>query len=121
MKSMPLFAAAFIAFQPSAHAASDLPPGCTIQNVQLKKVNYRYSGSYAYVTAIINHSCKGAVGVELRWASYYSDGSVAFATSFWPNSISNIPANFDFPFESLRNSSIPPARYTLTVNSVNAW
>jgi hypothetical protein len=98
-----------------------LPSGCSINNIVIKKPNFRYSGDYAYVTGILNQSCKGAIGVELKWTAFYKDGSVAFSQTFWPNSISNIPANTDFPFEFMNSSKIPPASYTIIVNGARIW
>lgn len=103
------------------NAKDTLPSGCTINNVQIKKPHFTYVGEYARFTAILNHSCKGAVGVKLKWTGYYADGSIAFTNSLWPNSISNIPPNVDFPAEFMHGTKVPPKEYTLTVSDVYTW
>ena len=119
------FLTSFVFFVALAIADSSVAgsrvPGCGPENVTIEKVNFRRSGDYTYATGVIKHNCKVAVGVELKWTGYYSDGSVAFSRSFWPNSISNIPRNTDFPFEDMNLTKIPLKSSVLGVSAVGAW
>ena len=98
-----------------------VPSGCTIDNVELSKITVEDKKNYIHLRGIIKHSCKGAIGIELKWDSKYKDGSVAFAKKFWPNSVQNIPANTEFPFESRNPSKIPTETNSVGVVSITSW
>ena len=98
-----------------------VPSGCTIANVELTKITVQNENNYIYLRGIMKHSCKGAIGIELKWDSKYKDGSVAFVRKFWPNSVQNIPANTEFPFETLNPSKIPTETNSVGVVSITSW
>jgi hypothetical protein len=101
--------------------SGSVPTGCSVNNVKLKNLTSSYDSSYSKVTGVLSHSCTVAIGIELKWSGFYSDKTVAFSEEFWPNSISNIPPNVDFPFEYMVSDRIAPSIYTMVVNSVRAW
>lgn len=94
---------------------------CSASDVQVSKFTTRRQGNFVYATGVLRHDCAGAQGVELTWTGYFSDGSVAFSRSFWPNSTSNIPPGVEFPFETMNSVRIPIERSTISVKSVRAW
>jgi hypothetical protein len=105
----------------SAQLISSGNDQCSPGQVEVKNVAARQDGDWTYITGILRHSCSMAVGVELKWTAFYSDNNVAWSRNFWPNSISNIPPNVDFPFEGMNSSRIPPSSNTISVIETRPW
>jgi hypothetical protein len=65
--------------------------------------------------------CAQASGVELRWTAMRDDGTVVFSHTFWPASISNIPAKSTYAFEF--SWAAPSGRFSSKVEPVvtKAW
>ena len=102
-------------------AQASLPAGCDLSQVKISNVRTWHERGYARITGILRHSCAGAIGVELKWTGFYADKSVAFSYARWPNGTSNIPANTDFPFQDLQNSSVPPENHTIVPTNIRIW
>jgi hypothetical protein len=87
----------------------------------LTKTKVRTEYDYATLTGIVTNHCTSAVGVQLKWTAFNSDGTIAFSEDFWPASTTNIPPQTDYAFEMM--ASAPRGRWTYTVEpiSINVW
>ena len=106
---------------PNIAFSGPLPSGCKTDNVKISNLTVEEVNNFIYLRGIIKHTCKGAVGIELKWDSKYKDGNVAFSRKFWPNSVQNIPPNTEFPFETMNPSKISSETNSVGVSSVKAW
>lgn len=78
---------------------------CPDPMVVVSKVTVYYERLGPRVTGIVRHSCRQAVGIELKWTMYETDGSVIFSDEWWPASAFNIPPNTDYAFDHQRFTS----------------
>jgi hypothetical protein len=102
--------------------AGPMPSGCSVDNVQLSDVKMTQKrGGHVQITGKVEHTCAGAVGVQLKWTVFYADGSVAFSQDFWAARTSNIPANSEFYFDHSGDIAAKPDTWTLTADSVKVW
>lgn len=106
--------------EPAVLPASDSRT-CSLSSISVDHLRFWYDDGYSNVTGIITQNCSMAIGVELRFTGYFSDGSVAFTEGFWPNATSNIPSGTSMPFEGLNDAAIKPSRYTITVADTHQW
>jgi len=97
------------------------PPSCGPNDFTITKLNAYVEYDYAKLTGIVRHSCSFAVGVQLKWTAYNSDGTVAFSQDFWPASTTNIPPNTDYPFEMMNTAPRGKWRYTVEAIGVDQW
>jgi hypothetical protein len=134
LKGIGIFAVLLIAFAllvmiassstshaPSQSNISANSPSCTADNFSLTKTKVRTEYDYATLTGIVTNHCTSAVGVQLKWTAFNSDGTIAFSEDFWPASTTNIPPQTDYAFEMM--ASAPRGRWTYTVEpiSINVW
>lgn len=105
----------------SLSTLKDTATACSANNFSVSKLNARQDGDYARLTGIIRHNCATASGVELKWTAYNSDGSVAFSDNFYPASTTNIPANSDFPFETMNRAPVGKWTYIVQPVSTHQW
>lgn len=94
---------------------------CNADDFSLSKVKGSTEYEEAKLTGILTNHCASAVGVQLKWTAFNSDGTVAFSNDFWPASTTNIPPNTDYPFEMM--NSAPRGKWTYRVEpiKVNTW
>jgi hypothetical protein len=89
---------------------------CTPAAFSLAKTRASVEYDYAKLTGIVSNHCKQAVGVQLKWTAFNSDGTVAFSQDFWPASTTNIPPTTDYPFEMM--AAAPRGKWTYKVEPV---
>lgn len=101
-------------------AASD---ACSTKDITLSNVVFeRKSDTHDHITMIVHNGCKKAIGVEISLAVLRENGDVAWASNnLWPNSVKNIPAGADFPFEWIARRVEGKTRVSYRVNSVKDW
>lgn len=105
----------------SLSAIADRTTDCGPANFTVSKLNARQERDYARLTGIVSHNCPTAAGVELKWTAYNSDGSVAFSDNFYPASTTNIPANTDYPFETMNRAPVGKWTYRVAPISIQKW
>ena len=108
--------ALLIALMATAHARA---VECGVEQATVMKPVVTVGNTYATLTGIVRQMCPTAVGVEVKWTAYNSDGTVAFSENFWPASTTNIPPNTDYPFEMM--NSAPRGKWTYTVAPISVY
>jgi hypothetical protein len=98
-----------------------LSPSCSVTDFSLTKIRSHVEYDYAKLTGVVTNNCKSAVGVQLKWTAFNSDGTVAFSEDFWPASTTNIPPGADYAFETMNTA--PRGRWTYRVEPIalNIW
>lgn len=105
----------------AVHASPAATQPCTANDFTLSKTKATREYETATLTGIIKSNCASAVGVQLKWTAFNSDGTVAFSSDFWPASTTNIPPHSDYAFEMME--AAPRGKWTYQVEpvSVNVW
>ena len=102
---------------PSAQINRDTgSSSCTAADFTLSKVKAATEYDEAKLTGIVTSHCASAVGVQLKWTAFNTDGTVAFSSDFWPASTTNIPPNTDYAFEMM--DSAPRGKWTYRVEPI---
>lgn len=91
-------------------------PSCSARNITVIKTSAQTEYDEAKLTGIVTNHCTSAVGVQLKWTAYNSDGTIAFSNDFWPASTTNIPPNTNYAFEMM--DTAPRGRWTYTVEPI---
>ena len=83
----------------------DDPPGrpssgpCSPSDFRVEHVSVSMDGLNANLSGNVVSRCAQASGIVLRWTATRDDGTVVFSHTFWPASITDIPAKSTYAFE----------------------
>ena len=73
--------------------------GCSISSIAVDGTNGRNEKYATYVTGTIKNNCSSLTGVQIKFTVRDAAGGVLTSRDLWPASVSNIPAQGQFPFE----------------------
>jgi hypothetical protein len=106
---------------PTVSTSSNAAANCSAADFSLARVRAQTDYDYAKLTGVVTNHCTVAVGVQLKWTAFNSDGTVAFSEDFWPASTTNIPPGTDYPFEMM--DAAPRGKWTYKVEPIalNRW
>jgi hypothetical protein len=94
---------------------------CKPSDFGVEKIAVSTENGYAHLTGNVVSHCAQASGVELRWTATHDDGTVAFSHTFWPASVSNIPAHSTYAIDY--SETAPQGRFSSKVEPAvtKAW
>jgi hypothetical protein len=107
------------AWSANAQAAT----ACTPADFTMSKISFsrpRPGAEIMQIRGVIHNGCGQAAAVQYKLAFYDKAGDLMHVEDQWLASITNIPANSDWPFET--TISVPGfSTYTVTPIDVRAW
>lgn len=105
---------------PAVSRSLPAAPSCRTSDITVDKLGARVDYGYTHFVGRVRNGCNQAVGVQLKLTAYGSSGDILTVDDFWPASINNIPANSDFPFETLDRIGGVKS-FTVNVIDVKTW